>query len=298
MPTIKQIQHFCAILKSGSAQRAARAVHVSQPALTRSIINMEEELSLKLFERSRSGMLPTEFAERIAPRYEQVLLELEDIQREALLYSALESGQIRLGFGQAVREPLSRHCLPRFVEQYPNIAITVREGTAPELARALQQREVDMIIAGIASYKEYEFVKAEHILDIPVQVMVRKDHPLVKCKHVALRDILEYPQAAPTSLGGEHPFRKRAEFGRDQSLSPHFMCSDYSALESVVTRTDAWTVTLETQLHRDPPESLSVLQVAGFDIAIELSVIELKNRSRSPSANRLIQTVKSILVGD
>jgi DNA-binding transcriptional LysR family regulator len=295
MPTIKQIQHFRAILKSGTTQSAARAVHISQPALTRSINNMEEELGLKLFERSKSGMSPTEFAEQIASRYEQVLLELEDIQREALLYRNLESGQIRIGFGQAVREPLSRHCLPTFVEQYPNIAITVREGTAPELARGLEQREVDLVIAGVASYSEYEFIESEHILDVPVQVMVRRDHPLTKRKHVALQDILEYPQAAPTSLGEAHPFRGKAELGRDHSLNPHFMCSDYSALESIVTRTEAWTVTLETSLHRDRPKNMSVLKVAGFDITIELSVIELKGRGRSPSANRLIQTIKSML---
>ena len=296
MPTFKQIRHFCAVFESGTVQGAAKAVHVSQPALTRSISNLEDEMGLPLFERSKSGMLPTDFAEQIAPRFDELLLELDDIRREALLYRNLDSGQLRIGLGQAIREPISRHCLPSFVEQYPGVALQVREGTASELARALQQREVDIVIAGVASYTEYEFAKSERILDIPSRVMVRQGHPLANREHLLLKDLLQYPQAAPTSLGDQHPFRRRARSGQAQSFNPQYLCSDYSALESIVTRTDAWTVTLETELHRGTPESLIILQVADFDITIELSAIELKRRSRSPSTIRFIETVKSILV--
>jgi DNA-binding transcriptional LysR family regulator len=243
-------------------------------------------------------MLPTEFAEQIAPRFEELLLELDDIRYEAQLYRNLDKGQLRVGVGQAVREPLSRHCLPRFVEQHPGISLAVLEGTAPELARALQQREVDMILAGATSYSHHEFGRLEHLLDIPVRVLVRQGHPLADRKQVLLRDILNYPQVAPTALGEQHPFRKQADFRKDQSLDPHVLCSDYSALESIVQQTDAWTVGLETRLHREPPESLAVLNVLDFDIRIELSVIELKRRSRSPAAEHFIQTVKSVLASE
>jgi DNA-binding transcriptional LysR family regulator len=296
VPTIKQIQHFRAVFESGTVQAAAEAAHISQPALTRSISNLENELGLPLFDRSRSGMLPTEFAEQIAPRFAELLLELDDIQREALLFRQLEAGQLSIGLGQAIREPLLRRCLPRFVEQFPGISLKVREGTAPELARALQQREVDMIVAGVASYTEYEFVTSDHILDIPVLVMVRHGHPLANRERVTVEELLNYPQAAPTVLGSQHPFRRRLIPAQGRSLDPHFLCSDYATLESIVTRTDAWTVTLETKLHRDPPSSLRPLSVSDFDITIELSVIELKKRSRSPAADRFIETIKSILV--
>lgn len=298
MPTVKQMQYFCAVMASGTAQGAAQAVYISQPALTRSISNLESELGLKLFERSKSGMLPTAFAERVAPRFEEILLELDDIRREADLYRNLDSGQLRIGFGQAVRELLSRHCLPRFVALYPGVSLSVREGESADLARSLQHREVDMIIAGHASYAEYEFVHAEHILNVPVQVMVKKGHPLTKRKSVAVKDILDYPHAIPTSLGANHPFNEKVRLATGQSLAPQYLCSDYSALESIVARTEAWTVNLVTELHRAPPKSLCALEVSGFDITIELSVMELARRSRSPAADRFIQALKSILLGD
>jgi len=293
MPTIKQIQHFQAVFRAGTAQGAARTVHVSQPALSRSITQLEEELGVKLFERSKSGMLPTEFAEKIAPRYEQLLLVLEDIRREALLHTSLELGEMRIGFGQAVRELLTRHCIPPFVSRFPGVAITVQEGTAPELVRALQQRDVDMILAGVDSYRQYEFIRSERIVDIPVTVVVRKGHPLAGRARVELKDILRYPQASPTSLGEHHPFRESVDFGQDDPASPQFLCSDYSVLESIVQCTDAWTVTLDSNLSPEPRQSLRKLDVAGFDITIQLSVIELKNRSRSPAASQFIEIVKS-----
>lgn len=295
MPTIKQIRHFSSIFELGSVQGAAHAMHVSQPALTRSLGNLEEELGLPLFERSRSGMLPTEFARQIAPRLQELLLQLDDIQREALLYRNLESGRLSIGLGQAVRELLLRHCVVPFAEQYPGVALKVREGTAPELARALQQRDIDMIIAGVASYREYDFTVSEPIQNIPVRVVVRKGHPLTNGKGVTMKDLLSYPQAAPTTLGGQHPFRRQVQVSRGQSINPHFLCSDYAALESIVMRTNAWTITLQNELQRRPPEALRLLDVADFDITIELSVIELKERSRSPAATRFVQTVRSTL---
>jgi len=298
MPTINQIEHFCAVFESGSVQRAAKVVHVTQPALTRSISNLEYELGVQLFERSKTGMLPTDFASQIAPRFKELLLELDDIGREARLYRNLETGQLHVGLGQAIREPLVRSCLPRFVERFPAIRLVVQEGTSSELAGALQRREIDMIIAGVASYGEYEFTRSELITQISVHVVVREGHPLAKRENVGFRELLDFPQAAPTLLGDRHPFWASFDSEARAALSPHLLCSDYEALRSVVAASDAWTVSLDVDLHRISTASLCRLNVPDFDITIDLSVIELERRRRSPAASRFVDTVKSILSGE
>jgi DNA-binding transcriptional LysR family regulator len=277
---------------------AARKVHVTQPALTRSISNLEDELGVQLFERSKSGMLPTEFATRIAPRFQELLLELDDIGREARLYRDLESGRLNIGLGQAIREPLARSCVPRFVERFPGIALKVQEGTAPELARALERRKIDMIIAGVASYDEYKFTRSEPIMEIPTRVMVREGHPLAKRKSVEFRDLLEFPQAAPTTLGPRHPFRARADLEQGGAFTPHVLCSDYEVLRSIAAASDAWIPSLDSELHRVAHGSLCELNVVDLDITIDLGVIELKRRSRSPAASHFVETVRSILAGE
>lgn len=296
MLTLKQIQHFCAVLDTGTVQSAAQLVHVSQPALTRSIGNLEQELGLQLFERSKAGMQPTEFAGQIAPRFRGLLCELEDIRREALLYRNLEAGQLRVGLGQAIREPLVRQCLPQFVEANPGIVVKVQEGTPPELAKALEQREIDMIVAGVASYHEYDFGRAEHIMDIVISAVVRQGHPLANRESVAIKDLFGYPLAAPTFLSDRHAFHQALDIEQGQSISPHFMCSDYETLEAIVERTDAWTISLPAVAHRALPETLCELTLSGLEFNIELGVIELKQRSRSPAADRFVQTIRSILV--
>ncbi|MHA7817839.1 MAG: LysR family transcriptional regulator [Pseudohaliea sp.] len=294
MTTTKQMRHFQAVMTTGSLQEAAERLHITQPALTRSISKLEDELGVQLFERSRAGMAPTEFALGLAPRLRGLLLELEDIARDARLYSNLEVGSVCVGVGQAIREPLGRQCIVPFVAANPGVSLRLKEGTAPELIGALQARDIDMIIAGTASYREHKFLSVEPIQRVALQPMVRRGHPLTAMAGVSLSDLLVYPLAAPTALGARHPFLEKVGDAREL-LTPRYMCSDYAVLEELVAATDAWTVTLASVFHRTPSTGLQPLTVAGFDLSIELAVLELAQRSRAPAAQRFIDTVRNEL---
>ena len=295
MPTVKQLRHFCAVMDCGSIQRAADSAHISQPALTRSIGKQESELGLPLFERSKAGMAPLEFAAEIAPRFRDVLLALEDIERDARLYRNADSGVLCIGFGQAVREPLLRECLPRFVEAYPGVAVRIREGTSNELISALQDRKVDMVFAGVGSFHEHEFLSSEVIRRLAMSVVVRAAHPLAGQRSITLPDLLRYPRVVPTSLGDRHPFLNTLDTANVDLAEPHVTCSDYEVLKKVVETTDAWSISLDQLSQRGCPKQLVKLDVKGFDLEIELGILELKERTRSPSANRFIDLVKSVV---
>lgn len=288
MPTLQQIRHFQAVLQHGTVHAAAQAVHATQPALTRSIHSLEERLGVKLFERSRQGMVPTAFAEQIAPRLQELLLQLEDVRREAALYRNVEFGTLTVGIGQALREPLSRRCVPPFVIKHPAVHLRVREGTADELMRALYERKIDLILAGALSYREFDAIRLEHIGAIPLNVIVRRGHPLADGRCVTIEALTRYPRAGTTFLGTDHPLR--AEFGN--RLDPQYVCSDHETLFSIVESTDAWTRAPTSLIDVKSRPTLIELEVNGFELKSELSIIELKHRARSPVAQHLIDEVR------
>ena len=293
VPTIKQIRHFLAIFDYGSLQNAAKSVCVSQPALTRSLVNFENELGVKLFERSKSGMTPTSFALSTVQRYRDILMELEDIQREAVLYKNLDTGHLNLGFGKAVRELLVRNCLPAFVERYPNISITVKEGDSKELAGYLRDREIDILFAGYGSYEEYSFIRAEQIVNLPIRIYVRKKHPLTQHESVSFSQLIAYPQVVPTTLSLKHKFRLKMNPIFSKLMQPHFICSDYRLLESIVRSSKAWSVTLDNDFDVGKDSDFAIVNIKDSMPQVELSVLELNNRSRSPSIENMIQLVKT-----
>lgn len=297
MVTVKQLQHFRAVLEEGSIHAAAEAIPLTQPALTRSIINLEALLGVKLFDRSKSGMIPTDFALHVAARCEALTLGFGDLEREAELYRSVGGGDLCIGFGQGVRDPLIRSCLPNFVEQHPNVSVRIREGTPIELARALQRRELDMIIAGATSYQQYDFVHAENIAILDVRFRVRPGHPLLSLDRVTTRELIRFPSSLPTIFGAQHPAQKLLQSAKGNPFIPNIVCSDYSVLESIVMRTDSWTGAPVFPLQQDELNALEILEVDDLKFTNSLSLIELSRRSRSPNAQCFIDIVMSAVNG-
>ncbi|MFK0090040.1 LysR family transcriptional regulator [Pseudomonas sp. NPDC090755] len=287
MLTLKQLKHLQAIHQHGSIHRAAEALHITQPALTRSLANLEETLGVRLFDRSKSGMQATEFYLKIRERCSQLLLESEEIEREANLYRNLESGQLSLGVGRASRELVLRSVLPEFVRRHRQISVQVREGVSEELVFGLKNGHYDLIIAGVGSYGDIEGLASEPLKDFSVSVLTRHDHPLVERHPATLKELLGYPMISATELSPNHPLFARLPILNGQQAS--VLCSDFQVLRQILLETDAWMAAPEQQFHEDLAQGkLARLDLADWSLSIELSAIELAGRSRSPAAQRFI----------
>ncbi|MND70658.1 HTH-type transcriptional regulator cbl [compost metagenome] len=249
---------------------------------------------MRLFDRSSSGMQATTFCLHIQERCQKVLLETEEIEREANLYRNLESGQLFLGMGRACRELVLRATLPEFVTRHPRIRVQVREGTPDELVYGLKNRQYDMVIAGYRSYQEVEGISWEVLKHISIPVFVRHDHPLANRKGIGLTELAQYPIVSATELSPAHPFRQQVF--AEAELNAHVLCSDYGVLGQILLSSDAWAAAPEQQFAREVEEgSLTILDVPSWGLTTELSVIELTGRSRSPSAQRFVELCRANL---
>lgn len=296
MTTLKQLKHLQAIHQHGTIHRAAEALHITQPALTRSLGNLEEALGVRLFDRSKSGMQATEFYLRIRARCSQLLLEAEELEREAGLYRNLEAGQLSIGIGRASRELVLRAVLPEFVRLHPQIRVQVREGVAEELVQGLQSRSLDLVLAGLGSYRDVEGLAWQHIQDFTSSIFVRNGHPLVSRRKVAFAELMNFPTVSAAELSPTHPLRKRLP--GLAALQVSVLCSDFQVLSEVVVNTDAWMVAPQLQFAAELAAGrLTVLEVEDWDLIIELSAIELSGRSRSPAAQRFIELCQTRLPG-
>src|ERR1700709_120993 len=96
MSTLKQMSHARTIAHLGNFRLAAQVLHMSQPALSRSIQTLEEGLGVKLFDRLSHGVLPTEFGETFLKKA-QVLLDLrDDLEREMHLMQGIDQTAVRV----------------------------------------------------------------------------------------------------------------------------------------------------------------------------------------------------------
>lgn len=145
--TLRQLNYFRALMQSRHFGRAAEAVHISQPALSAQIAELEAQIGGALFERARSGVTLTPLGRRLAPKLLDVLAGAEaldaqiDIGRQAL------EGDLALGIIPTIAPYLFPQIVRRLHEAYPRTALRLRESTTDVLIGELLAGDLDAVIA-------------------------------------------------------------------------------------------------------------------------------------------------------
>ncbi len=297
MLTLKQITHLNAIVQHKTIHRAAEILHITQPALTRSLHNLEEQLGVTLFHRSRSGMTPSEFCLVIKQRSQQLLYDAQDIEREAKLYNNAETGTLKVGVGRGAKELILREALPLFVVRYPRLQISVNEGKPEDLLFQLKNRQVDMCVTGLGSFTHVDGIKDEKIKTLSLVALVRPEHPLVGCGTISLSRIASYSLVSATNISHSHPLHNLIENSASGlSMINSVMCSDYIALQRIVLQTDNWLLAPYLQFaHEIERGELIQLTIEEFEPSIDLRVVELSGRSRAPAGEYFVQICRETL---
>ncbi|SDE13303.1 hydrogen peroxide-inducible genes activator [Limimaricola pyoseonensis] len=146
--SLKQLRYFVALAEAGSFGRAAESVHVTQPALSQQIKEMEAELGVRLVERLPRGARLTRTGQEVLERARRVLAELDDLERAARLSRGL-SGRLRLGVIPTVAPYLLPLALTRLRARDLTLDIRVREARTETLLVALEQGRLDAVVVAL-----------------------------------------------------------------------------------------------------------------------------------------------------
>jgi LysR family hydrogen peroxide-inducible transcriptional activator len=144
---IHQLRYFLAVASTGSFSRAAELCHVAQPSLSQQIQKLERELKERLFDRERQGAVLTEAGERLLPRAERALGELQAAQQEIRDLRGQVSGPLRLGVLPTIAPYFLPRVLPAFLAEHPAVELSVYEETTQHLVQGLRDRDLDLALA-------------------------------------------------------------------------------------------------------------------------------------------------------
>lgn len=163
MLTTRQMLYFEALSETGHFGRAAERVHVSQPALSVQIAEVERDLGYPVVERRSSGAVLTRRGEVLLGRIRAVLDELRAIEREAKAGVGFFGGTLRLGIIPTIAPYLLPVLVPEIRKEHPELHLEVKETTTAQLVDALQSNELDAFVA--AAPIEESGVMAEHLFE-------------------------------------------------------------------------------------------------------------------------------------
>ena len=143
---MRELRVFVAVLEHRSFRKAAAALHVTQPAVTKAIASLEEMLGVKLFDRSANGVEPTVHGESFAPHATAIFGELRSAAQALAIVSSGAKGTLRVGTVPMPAAGFLAMAIKRLIDAHPGVFVSVVEGRELDLAERLRKREIDLAI--------------------------------------------------------------------------------------------------------------------------------------------------------
>jgi DNA-binding transcriptional LysR family regulator len=186
----RQLRAFLTIVEAGSLGLAAEALHVTQPALSRTIRRLEMQLGVPLFERRTTGMELTSFGEALLPH--ATVLSAEGVRaiEQINALRGLGQGTIRIGAVASAAIMVLPAVLDRVLTQWPNLRVQITEAVEDVLATALTNNAIDVAISGPIPESADIVQVAEHKFTDRYAVISAASHPLQQRISLSIQDIV------------------------------------------------------------------------------------------------------------
>ncbi|MGJ7511996.1 LysR family transcriptional regulator [Variovorax sp. GT1P44] len=292
----KRLRHFLAIYETGSLSRAAELVFVTQPALTKSIRQLEDELQVKLFDRTPMGVVPTAFGEALAIHAKAVRAEMRLAETQIAMLRGASEGQVVVGITTSVAENLMPVATARLYAWRKGISLTVVVGTVEELIPSLRRGELDLALSGWADPSDPD-LSSEIVFRDEVSVLASSRHPLASKSEIQFKDLLSFPWALPMQ---RMSWRSRLDrMFVDQGLAPPIasvLSNSASYLRALVLQ-GPFIGVLPHRLVRPDERAghLVPLPVPGASIEVDITLTYRNRIAMSPAARALTAILRELI---
>ena len=221
---LRVLRYFLAVAREESISRAAQAVHITQPSLSRQIMDLERELKTKLFERGRKKrrLMLTPAGALLRKRAEELVLLADKTKTEFLSQDNQISGDVYLGGGETDGMRLAARAVRQMQREHPLVRYHLFSGNAEDVTERLDKGLLDFaVLIGAAKLERYDYIT------LPVQdrwgLLLPKNHPLAAQKNIRATDLAGVPLLVDNAHGshlgafGRHPLQLGAAMTADSA---------------------------------------------------------------------------------
>jgi DNA-binding transcriptional LysR family regulator len=297
---LRQLRHVLALNRYRNFARAAEAIGLSQPALTRSLQNLEQTIGARLFDRDRNRMEPTALGERLIAQAAPLVTMARELERDLEQVIHLEGGLLRIGAGPFPAEISVGTAVGRLVRHHPGLLVDLSVDDWPELMRRVLLGELDVAICELSLAMENEQLVAEALPRHQARFYCRAGHPLAGRSDLTIEDVKRYPLAmtsVPPRLSlltdGHEPTRRNdlpegASTGEIRAETVFLACQ-------IVLESDAVSAALPRQIERDVAlGKLVILPLEMPSLHTGYGIVRLARRTPSPAVMEFLKLLREV----
>jgi DNA-binding transcriptional LysR family regulator len=195
------LRYFAAVAEEGNLTRAAERLFVSQPALTKQVKQLEAQLGVQLFTRSRAGMALTEPGRTLAEWVPDLLASWDQVQRETKAVASRAAKVLRVGFIASAANEATPQIINAFAAKRPGWRVEMRQASWSNPTAGLAEGDVDAALLRLP-FPGQEDLQVEVLFEEPRWVALPSAHPLAERDEIPFRELWDEPfVAAPAETG-------------------------------------------------------------------------------------------------
>jgi len=292
---LHNLRVLMAVVTAGSMGKAAKILATSQPAVSRSIAELEHALGVRLVDRGARGIEPTPYGQALLKRGTAVFDELQQGIKDIRSLADPTVGDLTIGASIAITEGLICSVISRLARRYSRLSFQVHATDTATAYQALLDRKIDLAVVHLIHPPAEDVMNVEPLLQDPHVVVVGAQNPLARRRRVALAQLMEEPWTLPLA---DQPYGSVVhEAFRAEGLAvPPVVVGSTLPLRTALLMTGQFLSMVPRVVMQFPPKSrlFKILPIDLAGTARPLALVTLKNRTLNPAAQIFADAVRVI----
>jgi DNA-binding transcriptional LysR family regulator len=293
---LHDVRVLISVAESGSMKKAAERLGTSQPAISRSISDLEHALGVSLFDRGPAGVEPTSYGHALIKRGLAVFDELRQGIKDVEFLADPTAGVLRIGCSDTMADVFVPAAIDELTRKHPRLSFHVETDTIPSIFDRLSARSVELVICRVPKGAAEKYMVVETLLQDSLVVAAGPGNRWLRRRSIELAELVNEPWTLPSldSFGTIFTSEAFRTSGLDQPR-----CIAAAGSRSMRNRLLATgrflTMVPDFSVVPDQYPFLRKLPVKLPDARHPVSVVTVKNRALSPIALMFLKTLRSVV---
>jgi DNA-binding transcriptional LysR family regulator len=287
--SLTKLQQLVTIARCESLTRAADALGISQPALSRTVAFIEDVYGVKIFDRTPQGVVSTAAGAALIAEAERVVRDADTFDHNARLIGGGKLGQLSFAMSPLVAEVLMGKAGIALLAAGKRISFRAQTRRADYVIKALLEDDLELGLVGMASFEVPDEIAVRPVGKMRTAVIARAGHPLAGKASVSVAEARQFPVASPMDMNQLRPFHPVAH---------NISCDDYGAMAEMVVASD--TICVCSAIFAQKATGGGEIVTLAIDMPAdqresEVVALTLKGRTVSPAVELVIDRCRELL---
>lgn len=289
---LRQFQAFVTVARFGSFTRAAKHLHLSQPALTVQIRQLEEAMEVRLFDRSTRVVMLTPIGRELAPTLGRVLHEIDAVMVNTKELASHIKGTVTIGALPSISTKLIPTTIAEFQKQYPGIVVRLRDVPAQRVVKLVKEEEINF---GIGTMKMSDpDIQFTPLFTDHLGVIFPAGHPVERRRIITLKHLAAYPLILMDPETSVRDLVDRAFEEIGEVAVPAFEALYMSTAVAMAQAGLGLTIQPSSGMELARLRGLKFRTIRHQGLTRQIGVIQSTRRSLSPSADIFIKMLSTV----